>query len=173
MSTGVSDTDSDHHHASRHRSPSQQSSTPGVLDAIDSVEFTHLHHCPSLSGAGSIVATAPPSVAPSRPGSGRQSITTSPTGSPAVVLKATSRSAVVMHDRRHSEDVDGDPVHTIPSGDATLAGCQYQESAEILDISRFGRTGALSGTLSTVQTCLLYTSPSPRDRQKSRMPSSA
>ena len=25
----------------------------------------------------------------------------------------------------------------------------------------------------TLQTCLLYTSPSPRDRQKSRMPSSA
>ena len=25
----------------------------------------------------------------------------------------------------------------------------------------------------TIQTCLLYTSPSPRDRQKSRMPSSA
>ena len=27
--------------------------------------------------------------------------------------------------------------------------------------------------LETYQTCLLYTSPSPRDRQKSRMPSSA
>ena len=29
------------------------------------------------------------------------------------------------------------------------------------------------GMLSTTGTCLLYTSPSPRDRQKSRMPSSA
>ena len=28
-------------------------------------------------------------------------------------------------------------------------------------------------TLASIQTCLLYTSPSPRDRQKSRMPSSA
>ena len=48
----------------------------------------------------------------------------------------------------------------------------------------FGRTGADRGTalvffspgalvLSLVYTCLLYTSPSPRDRQKSRMPSSA
>ena len=27
--------------------------------------------------------------------------------------------------------------------------------------------------ISKAQTCLLYTSPSPRDRQKSRMPSSA
>ena len=40
-------------------------------------------------------------------------------------------------------------------------------------------TGAVSliadaiHTLSDVITCLLYTSPSPRDRQKSRMPSSA
>ena len=33
--------------------------------------------------------------------------------------------------------------------------------------------GACGGTSSTLYTCLLYTSPSPRDRQKSRMPSSA
>ena len=31
----------------------------------------------------------------------------------------------------------------------------------------------LSGGPSSVYACLLYTSPSPRDRQKSRMPSSA
>ena len=30
-----------------------------------------------------------------------------------------------------------------------------------------------SGTIDIANTCLLYTSPSPRDRQKSRMPSSA
>ena len=35
---------------------------------------------------------------------------------------------------------------------------------------RAGDTVTLTGT---VYTCLLYTSPSPRDRQKSRMPSSA
>ena len=32
---------------------------------------------------------------------------------------------------------------------------------------------SLAGNLSKSLTCLLYTSPSPRDRQKSRMPSSA
>ena len=32
---------------------------------------------------------------------------------------------------------------------------------------------AVSKKVSTYCTCLLYTSPSPRDRQKSRMPSSA
>ena len=33
--------------------------------------------------------------------------------------------------------------------------------------------GKLLNTIKSVQNCLLYTSPSPRDRQKSRMPSSA
>ena len=35
-----------------------------------------------------------------------------------------------------------------------------------------GRTGVRT-TVGVPGTCLLYTSPSPRDRQKSRMPSSA
>ena len=35
------------------------------------------------------------------------------------------------------------------------------------------KSGESLPTLETVQACLLYTSPSPRDRQKSRMPSSA
>ena len=48
----------------------------------------------------------------------------------------------------------------------------YQISAR-----RFVTYGATSGTLycrgSTFMTCLLYTSPSPRDKRQSRMPSSA
>ena len=42
--------------------------------------------------------------------------------------------------------------------------------------SLFGATGSanfLSRSTAVLATCLLYTSPSPRDRQKSRMPSSA
>ena len=35
------------------------------------------------------------------------------------------------------------------------------------------KEGFLRSETSLIQTCLLYTSPSPRDRQKSRMPSSA
>ena len=38
--------------------------------------------------------------------------------------------------------------------------------------TRFGRADEWKDRLETL-TCLLYTSPSPRDRQKSRMPSSA
>ena len=39
----------------------------------------------------------------------------------------------------------------------------------------YGGTGTISGTVSTASkdTCLLYTSPSPRDAHESRMPSSA
>ena len=40
-----------------------------------------------------------------------------------------------------------------------------------LDVTA-GETGGNSITFN-IETCLLYTSPSPRDRQKSRMPSSA
>ena len=36
-----------------------------------------------------------------------------------------------------------------------------------------GRSGALMGFSERVNTCLLYTSPSPRDQLSSRMPSSA
>ena len=40
-------------------------------------------------------------------------------------------------------------------------------------LSKLPITGVLQGDLLYTDTCLLYTSPSPRDRQKSRMPSSA
>ena len=44
----------------------------------------------------------------------------------------------------------------------------FNSSAELVN----GRA-AMIGFLMLILTCLLYTSPSPRDRQKSRMPSSA
>ena len=40
-------------------------------------------------------------------------------------------------------------------------------------LKKEGDTVALDEPLVELETCLLYTSPSPRDRQKSRMPSSA
>ena len=44
----------------------------------------------------------------------------------------------------------------------------------IEQVSSFGRDAVVvGGQGSIITTCLLYTSPSPRDRQKSRMPSSA
>eukprot|EP01015_Nassula_variabilis_P035463 TRINITY_DN8916_c0_g1_i1.p2 TRINITY_DN8916_c0_g1~~TRINITY_DN8916_c0_g1_i1.p2 ORF type:complete len:102 (-),score=36.12 TRINITY_DN8916_c0_g1_i1:5-310(-) len=51
--------------------------------------------------------------------------------------------------------------------DAQLSGALYQ-------LNSAATTDALVGIMKDVsQICLLYTSPSPRDRQKSRMPSSA
>ena len=58
----------------------------------------------------------------------------------------------------------------------------YLESGDIPHLLLFGRAGTGKTTLAKLLVnnidcdylyCLLYTSPSPRDRQKSRMPSSA
>ena len=40
-------------------------------------------------------------------------------------------------------------------------------------ISKEGVNGTISGKEPDIKTCLLYTSPSPRDKRQSRMPSSA
>ena len=46
----------------------------------------------------------------------------------------------------------------------------YQaQSSEVMD----GSTGSVNPDIDYVRPCLLYTSPSPRDRTRSRMPSSA
>ena len=47
--------------------------------------------------------------------------------------------------------------------------------ADVLDrnIARMAALAAQAGVALRPHACLLYTSPSPRDRQKSRMPSSA
>ena len=60
---------------------------------------------------------------------------------------------------------------------------QLQVNAAATQVSRIGSTYSASGSGVTMDVgggnsadgnvCLLYTSPSPRDRQKSRMPSSA
>ena len=55
----------------------------------------------------------------------------------------------------------------------TMEPCK--ESGPLAPISPYGSTklDAESKVTEFINTCLLYTSPSPRDRQKSRMPSSA
>src|SRR5665213_2010152 len=58
---------------------------------------------------------------------------------------------------------------------AADAACQAA-AMDMLYIARgntLSNMGFTPGTNSDCTTCLLYTSPSPRDRQKSRMPSSA
>ena len=53
--------------------------------------------------------------------------------------------------------------HAIPVGVHGTLTCEWD----------FLRWGPLTNGASLTEPCLLYTSPSPRDRQKSRMPSSA
>ena len=55
---------------------------------------------------------------------------------------------------------------------SSIAFAQETTGAGRQEISAFPGGGFFFGSSST-ETCLLYTSPSPRDRQKSRMPSSA
>ena len=70
-------------------------------------------------------------------------------------------------------------VKEYPSGSSVIRAldeasftAEQGELSVILGQSGAGKTTALN-ILGGMDTCLLYTSPSPRDRQKSRMPSSA
>ena len=60
---------------------------------------------------------------------------------------------------------------------ATLASLGFSEmtpiQAQSLPLILQGRDVIAQAKTGSGKTCLLYTSPSPRDRQKSRMPSSA
>ena len=66
---------------------------------------------------------------------------------------------------------------TLPNGKRIELG-NHQSSIEITFNSWLGiwiifRRGALGLTEGYINNCLLYTSPSPRDKRQSRMPSSA
>ena len=60
-------------------------------------------------------------------------------------------------------------LHVSPDLDTVI----YTLSEEVEVSQGWGRQNESWNMLNELKTCLLYTSPSPRDRQKSRMPSSA
>ena len=62
-----------------------------------------------------------------------------------------------------------------PSGLTATGGVisDYTSGSGVFRAHIFTSSGALTVTALGDEPCLLYTSPSPRDRQKSRMPSSA
>ena len=65
-------------------------------------------------------------------------------------------------------------VAALPVGAVLFIGAFWLGAESLTDISLSIFVGILVATYSTLfVACLLYTSPSPRDRQKSRMPSSA
>ena len=71
--------------------------------------------------------------------------------------------------------VIGDNDATFPSRDVlTLLQTKASQVAEGTNgLALIRRTKRLSTVFNNAQTCLLYTSPSPRDKRQSRMPSSA
>eukprot|EP00828_Plagiopyla_frontata_P015320 TRINITY_DN19892_c0_g1_i1.p2 TRINITY_DN19892_c0_g1~~TRINITY_DN19892_c0_g1_i1.p2 ORF type:complete len:327 (+),score=75.42 TRINITY_DN19892_c0_g1_i1:242-1222(+) len=77
--------------------------------------------------------------------------------------------------RVHSECLTGDALGSKKCD----CGEQYEASMRMIEKEDAGillymrQEGRGIGLLNKVKACLLYTSPSPRDRQKSRMPSSA
>ena len=121
---------------------------------------------------------------------------TDPTTVVRVIVQATSRSALVA--ARLNGTLSGEGFMVIPGVPAGLLKGLLQLFAPAQQSVSSGSTGSVNwtkllttypfdtgaqsawaGTASPVSTgagvavCLLYTSPSPRDRQKSRMPSSA
>ena len=83
-----------------------------------------------------------------------------PHGMLGEVLEPSARdvAAGVTGDRVHPEHDDVDDEDDVAQTEAEAAGT-------VLGVERLDRIPGVD--------CLLYTSPSPRDRQKSRMPSSA
>ena len=72
-----------------------------------------------------------------------------------------------------SDAHDGDVGIVFPEGgklshEMLLANCLYRKHPETGEVM-----GGYFETSGRIKTCLLYTSPSPRDRTRSRMPSSA
>ena len=90
----------------------------------------------------------------------------------------------IMHSMKDLDDgrynkvanIVGHTMQYHPHGDASIADAMVQLGQKELLIDMQGNWGnILTGDRAAASRyiCLLYTSPSPRDRQKSRMPSSA
>ena len=65
-----------------------------------------------------------------------------------------------------------DQTVSVSTTDDDVAGFTVSEPGGSTTVTEAGDTDTFTVVLNA-QPCLLYTSPSPRDRQKSRMPSSA
>ena len=67
----------------------------------------------------------------------------------------------------------GDAKHKHYTGDRSLKVLGWAVALTLGFAGVEAVSGFLANSLALISDCLLYTSPSPRDRQKSRMPSSA
>ena len=92
----------------------------------------------------------------------------------SIKLTAQSGGSVAL-DAPTQTDSSADLTLTLPVNTGTSGQViQTNGSGTLSFATPTGDTApAFHAKLSGTQSCLLYTSPSPRDRQKSRMPSSA
>ena len=94
----------------------------------------------------------------------RLELYTRPTG---LELSARDQVSVNQFLAAYAQQGEG-PIHiNIPSNSAQGLGAQQAQALIRQSLGQVGLSGA------SVQACLLYTSPSPRDQRGSRMPSSA
>ena len=82
-----------------------------------------------------------------------------------IVLRWVKKIGDFVEVGDHLADIETDKAHV------ELQACEDGTLMEILVPE--GGSAAVGAPIALLQSCLLYTSPSPRDRQKSRMPSSA
>ena len=74
---------------------------------------------------------------------------------------------------KESADLESLDGLIIPGGESTTMSLLIDSFNLRKSILDFSKENPILGTCAGLIICLLYTSPSPRDRQKSRMPSSA
>ena len=93
---------------------------------------------------------------------------------PGWAHKVNSRQFSNLAESEESECLEEAFVSTKDSFRPGLARTNKQQTPDISSSSSSSSSSSGSSSSSTTtSSCLLYTSPSPRDRQKSRMPSSA
>ena len=94
------------------------------------------------------------------------------TGLAAIALGTKGPSSAVATACAAGSNAVGDAFRLLQMGKADAMVCGGAESA-ITPLGVAGSSLRNDKALALAKPCLLYTSPSPRDRQKSRMPSSA
>ena len=95
-------------------------------------------------------------------------------GAAATAISADGKTVVGLWSASNKENRVFKYAHGVMTDLGTLGGKQATVTALSADGSVvLGVSETKDGTFHAFKHCLLYTSPSPRDRQKSRMPSSA
>ena len=89
-------------------------------------------------------------------------------------LKAGNQGEQI-NDRQFQSEANDVPVNMGMSGDQTVEQVSGSLEQAVKKVGKNVKVMLQKSVLATtgIRSCLLYTSPSPRDRQKSRMPSSA